>query len=427
MTGFIKTKKRLHGLLALLFLSQSAFASDFSLPFINASDLGTAYSGWAALAQDASTAYSNPAGLTHLRHIQVVFPLLGLLGYTKFTGNSRTPTFPFPVVRNETGAASSLLKAWFPSFYFAIPINQKLTLGFSQTTPFGLGTQYDKTSIVRYLATKSKVAVIDVSPSVGFRVTDQLSVGAGFDAQYLMFTLNHLFGPPFSIPADSEQKNNETGWGYGWHGGVLYDLLPCARVGFSYNSQVVFHSRGDSILYVPWIPAEYRSGRLRSDAALPARAQLSVYVDLNPCWSAMSTVYYTNWRVFDKLPLRNSVFFGGEISDVEIPFGYRDTLDYSAGVNYRASDRWLWRTGFQIMSSPSVIRNRGVADPIGSGIVVAAGARYQQNRCLSYDVGYAHTFFRKQSVDLVIPLTSVFGTNKTESNVLGVQINWNIT
>lgn len=421
-------KRMLAGcLLGVLSFSGAALASDFSLPFVNASDLGTVYSGWAAVAEDASTAYTNPAGLTRIHHVQLVFPVLGLFGYTKFTGETRTPTFPFPITKNESGSASSKLEALFPCFYFAAPITNRLTFGFSQTAPFGLGTQYEKDSIVRYLSTKSRVVVIDVSPSLGFKMTDKLSVGAGFDAQYLMFTLNHLFGPPFSIPSDSENKNNETGWGYGWHGGVLYELLPCARVGFNYQSQVSFRSKGDSILYVPWLEAEYRSGRLRSDASLPARAQASLHVNLTPRLAFMSTLYYTNWGVFSKLRLRNAIFFDGIKTDVVIPFGYRDTLDYSAGVSYQANEKMLLRTGFQIMGSPTNNRNRAVADPIGSAIVVGVGARYQLTHCLSYDVGFAHSFFRQQTINLITPLTSTIGRTNTDSNVVGIQINWNIT
>jgi long-chain fatty acid transport protein len=413
-------------LVSLSFFSSFTQASDFSLPFINASDLGTAYSGWAAVAEDASTAYSNPAGLTRLCHTQLVFPVLGLFGYTKFTGVTETPAFTYPTPTILEGAAASTLKALMPSFYLSIPITKRLTFAFNQTNPFGLGSNYRKTSIVRYLSTKSKVAVIDVGPSLGFKVTEQLSVGAGFDAQYLMFTLNHLFGPPFSIPADSEQKNNETGWGYGWHSGVLYEL-PCARVGLSYNSRVWFHTKGDSILYVPPIPEKFRSGRLRSDAPLPERAQASVYIEVTPQFALMSTLYYTHWRVFNQLKLRRTIFFGGEQTDVTIPFGYHDTLDLSAGATYQATRKWLFRTGFQIMTTPSRNQFRAVADPIGPAVIVAVGTRYQQNACLSYDVGYGHSFFIHQSVQLNSDITSAFGRTKAESNILGIQINWNIT
>lgn len=420
-------KKKLCRLLALACCSVSlpVLASDFSLPFVNASDLGTAYSGWAAIAEDASTAYTNPAGLTCIHNYQLVFPVLGLYGDTEFLGATKAPTFPFELPTKHYGSASSKLEALFPSFYFAAPITDRLTFGFSQTAPFGLGTEYPDGSIVRYLATKSKIVVIDAGPSLGFKVNNRLSIGAGFDAQYLMFTLNHMYGPPFSIPLDSENKNDEHGWGFGWHGGILYQLCDCARLGLSYNSRTYFSSKGISRLYIPTPFTVLENDKLRTHAALPERAQLSVLVDLNPAWSLMSTLYYIHWSILNKIVLENTAFFDGPFN-VTIPFNYRDTLDLSVGVAYRPNRCWTLRTGFQIMDSPTNNRQRGVADPIGKGLIAAVGAKYQQNCHLSYDIGYGHSFFRDQTVDAISPIASATGFMKSQSNLLGIQINWNI-
>ncbi len=420
-------KKLVIGTLFLFGISSSVCASDFSLPFVNASDLGTAYSGWAAVAEDASTAYTNPAGLTRLKNYQLVFPVLGLFGYSTFTGTTKTPTFPFDFTVKESGSASTTLGAVFPSFYFSAPITDRLTVGFFQTNPFGLGTEYENNSIVRYIATKSKIVVIDGGPAFGFKVNDCLSVGAGLDIQYLMFTLNHKFGPPFSFPLDATSHNDEHGWGFGWHGGALYQVCNWARVGFSYNSRTYFNSAGISRLYIPGTPVTlFESDKLRSHAALPEHAQLSVHVDINPCWAFMSTLYYVHWTVLNKIVLKDTASFAGEKLTVTIPLNYRDTLDFSAGVTYKPTARWTLRTGFQIMDSPNNNRDRAVADPIGKGIILAAGAKFQQNCHLSYDIGYGHSFFRDQTVDPVSPIAAATGSMHSNSNLLGIQVNWNI-
>lgn len=423
-----RLKKKLSKLISLTLLSipYIASASDFSLPFINVSDLGTAYSGWAAVAEDASTAFSNPAGLTEIHNYQLVFPAIGLLGYTTFYGKTKTPGFPFPFPKEGQGSASSKLEAFMPSFYFAAPVNKCLTVGFFQTNPFALGTEYENDSIVRYLATKSKVVVVDAGPCFGCKVTDQLSIGAGLDIQYLSFTLNHMFGPPFSFPLDSEQKNDEWGWGYGWHGGLLYKINRCARIGLNFNSRTWFHAKGNSRLYTPFPPYRFETDQLRSDAPLPERAQLSLHLDLTSQWAFMSTVYWTHWHVFNELKLRNVMFFGGNTTDVTIPFNYTDTLDYSAGVSYKATERWTLRTGAQYMESPSDEKKRSVGDPVGPAIIVGVGARYVQNCHLSYDVGYGHSFFKDQTINNANPLVIANGYTHTQSNLVGIQINWNL-
>ncbi len=427
---------RLSMAMAFLGLSTSVFASDFSLPFINVAGLGTAYSDWATSASDASTTYSNPAGLTKLTHQQLVVAALGIKGNTRFEGSSLTPAFPFFPQVGLSGSSGSKISAFLPSFYYARPINNKITVGFGVTAPFALGSNYDKDSIVRYVSTRSSVVVVDLGPSVGVKLSDKVSVGLGIDAARIAFTLNNMFGPPLSFPGDSEGQNHLSGWGYGWHGGILYEPLATTRIGVSFNSMIGIHTTGDSELYKP-NGLVFRTTNQKTNAALPARTQVSAQHDITKQLTVMGTVYYTNWRTFDKINMKRVMapippFIpgpGAATTFVSIPFNYHNTFDYSLGLTYKATPKWMLRTGLQVMSTPSNNQNRGVADPIGSATVLAIGAHYEQNKQLSYDIGYGHSFFKQQSVDLVIQpgdLTRLSGHTNTQTNVFGAQLNWNI-
>ncbi|MBA2654801.1 MAG: outer membrane protein transport protein [Gammaproteobacteria bacterium] len=410
-------------LLSMCF-SSSILASDFNTPFINVSDLGTAYAGWAAAAEDASTAYSNPAGLVKIQDYQFVLPLVGIIGGTTFSGSTTTPPFPFFFTRRETGSAHDRLEVLIPSTYFSAPVTPRLTFGWSTNSPFGLGSDYGKNSLVRFLGTEGKVVVIDTGPSLGFRVTDDFSVGAGFDVHFIQFTLNNMLGPPVAFPFDAEFKNHLAGSGYGWHAGILYQFLPCMRFGASFNSKAWLHASGDSKLYVPLPPNVFHSGRLRADAPIPARAQFSFYYDVAPRWAVMGTVFYTHWGVFDKVTLKNAVTLGGEVFTLDIPFDYHHTYDYSLGLKFRATRKLSLRTGVQYLDTPINDKFRSVVNPVGSAIILAAGLRYQSTPCVSFDLGYGHAFFKENAINLVTPLTSAVGHVKTQTNSFGVQMNW---
>lgn len=402
--------------------STQSIASDFNIPFINAADLGNMYAGWAAEAKDASTDFTNPAGLTELHHQQLVATMVGVMGSTKFTGTTTTPLFPTPP---ETGTASSKLRGLLPSLYYAAPLSEKIVFGFGETVPFALGTNYAKDSIVRYAATRSQIAVIDVGPSLGYKINDAFSVGFGVDIQRLTFTLNHMYGPPLSFP-DSEVQNTYAGWGYGWHGGILYKVLPTTRLGLSYNSMTMFHTSGPSTLFGS-PNASFRITDQKANAALPARAQLSAYHDINPQWAVMGTLFYTNWSTLNQLTLRNVLLPNGSAMPITIPFEYHNTFDYSVGVNYKKDEKWLFRTGVQFMNTPSNNRDRSVVDPVGSGVIVGIGAHYQQNKTLEYDIGYAHGFLQNTDMNYATPLSTATGHSSQNTNFLGVQLNWNIT
>jgi long-chain fatty acid transport protein len=410
--------------LTLLALSSQTYASDFSLPFVNVSSLGTGYADWATAASDASTSFTNPAGLTELNHHQqLVFSPMGILGSTKFTGTATTPPFPFPGQVQQTGSASSHIGAFMPSFYYSIPITDRLVLAIGETIPFALGTTYAADSMIRYTATRSKIVVGDIGPSFGFKVDDKLSVGLGFDAARMVFTLDNMFGPPISTP-DSLSTNNLYSWGFGWHTGVLYKVLPTTRLGLSFNSMLMFHASGNSQVFTPF--GNFRTTNQKSNAALPARTQLSIQHDFTQRWTGMATFFYTNWRTLDKIVLKNVILPGGSTTGVTIPLNYHNTFDYSLGATFKATEKWLLRVGITFLQTPSNNTDRGVADPIGAATIPALGAHYQQNKCLGYDVGYAHSFFKQAPINHVNAITSAVGHTDTQTNVFGAQVTWNI-
>jgi len=430
MTRTFKLASRVYFSIFLFSFSSFSTASDFNLPFINVTCLGNAYADWATDTSDASIAYANPAGLVKITHQQFVFSGLGLSGNTKFTGaTTATSTIPEPFTSHYAGSVSSGLGAYMPSFYYSIPLGKRIVFALGQTTPFALGTSYDKDSIARYAATRSQIVVIDFTPSVGIKLSDKLAIGLGFDANRLAFTLNNMVQTSQFTP-DAESQNHVAGWGYGWHGGILYQMLPATRLGVSFNSMVMFHATGDSESYPnnkAFFADVYRTTNQKSYAALPARTQLSIHHDLNSRWAAMGTLFYTNWSTLDKITLKNVILPGGTTIPISIPLNYHNTFDYSAGISFKATEKWLLRTGFQILSTPSNNRNRALADPIGSATILGLGAHYQQNCSLGYELGYAHSFFRQEPVRLFTPVSSAVGHTNTQTSVYGVQVTWNIT
>ncbi|MEO8965367.1 MAG: outer membrane protein transport protein, partial [Gammaproteobacteria bacterium] len=244
MNGMMKPRFALSTLSTLIALSISTttFASDFSLPFVNGSELGNAYAGWAASATDASTSYTNPAGLIKLKSPQIVVAGVDVRGFSQFKGTSTTP------FATQFGQVTGTAGGFLPLFDLAIPINDKFVFGFSETAPFGLGNNYPTWSVVRYAATRSQLIVVDLSPSIGYKINDKLSVGAGFDAQRVAITLNAMMPMPFSLP-DAQGQNHLTGWGYGFHAGILDQINESTRVGLSFNSQTTFSPSGDSVVY----------------------------------------------------------------------------------------------------------------------------------------------------------------------------------
>lgn len=416
MARFLTSGSRFCIILSTLFtIPTSTYASDFNIPFINAADLGNTYAGWAASATDASTTYSNPAGLVKINHPQIVAGVLDIFGTTKFKGTTNS------LFMSESGRAHGTLGGLLPVVYVAKPITSNVVFGFGINAPFGLGSNYHKDSIVRYFATRSQIVVADVSPSLGFVVNDKFSVGLGVDVERAYLTLDNMYGLPPIIP-DSEGQNHLFGTGVGYHAGALYQVTPATRLGISYNSQVMFHLSGSSEVYMP-NNINFRVHQ-KASTALPSYAQASIYSNLSPRWAAMATVFYTHWSVVQHILLKNTVLPGGITTPVRLPFEYHNTVDFALGLTAKANEKWLLRTGVTFYGAPSNDRDRTVADPIGRMILVGLGAHYQYSPCQGYDIGYAHDFFKQTPIHTVIPFNTANGHSNSQSNIIGVQGTW---
>src|SRR6202142_3832469 len=73
-----------------VFVQQSALAGGIDLYEISTPDVGLASAGYAAGAQDASTLFKNPAGMSLLTGPQLESSLQVLYGNVQFSGNSKT-------------------------------------------------------------------------------------------------------------------------------------------------------------------------------------------------------------------------------------------------------------------------------------------------------------------------------------------------
>jgi long-chain fatty acid transport protein len=227
----------------LALLAGNAQAAGFALIEQNASGLGNAYAGQAAAAEDASTIFFNPAGMTRLGGKQLLAAAHAILPSAKFsdTGSNNAPT------QTEFGGngGDAGTTALVPNVYFTMPLGKGITGGLGISAPFGLVTEYDNTWVGRFHAVKSDLKTININPSLAFKANDAWSVGFGINAQQAKAELSKManYG---ALVADSEGLAIVEGddWGWGYNLGVLFEPRPDVRVGFSYRSKVDYELEG---------------------------------------------------------------------------------------------------------------------------------------------------------------------------------------
>lgn len=446
---------------AFLGASTYTYASGFQLFEQNGAGVGDYDSGAAAEAQDASIAWYNPAGLVMLDGQQLVLSAAAINIDSEFQGevqNYQTINVPGPhmttnqqtvLASDEYGKAQGGGLSTIPAFHYALPINNNVVVAISTVVPFGLETDWPKDSVLRYSATETSIQDIDITPSIGIKITPKFSIGAGIDFEYVDALFDQVVGLGGLEPYDSDtlSTNEASQWALGWHGGVLYQFTPHTRVGFSYHSRVTIDpDDGTSKLTGPLVSEAtngatdtYKTNNLSSDVTLPGYATLSIFHDINERWAVKGSINYTEWSVFDDIPLNNvagveqSGLTGFQTTDlnINVPQNFHNTIRVSAGVNFKQTDRWMWRAGVGIDQDPTNDTDRNVRLPDADVLAIAFGAHFQASKALSFDAGYQHLFTQ----DAEINNTGVVGSQSTYVNgnvedavdLFSIQMNWNIT
>lgn len=397
-------------LLCLLSPSITFASNTYLYNMYSAESVGDAGAGGAALANDATTTFTNPAGMVRVCKPELIVSGTDLHTHVTFQGTN-TWSSPGFGSYSQTGTANGGAELFIPSFFFSTPLNmnQNLYFGFSVAAPFGLGTYYANDSILRYSSTTSELKVIDYSPNLAYRINNQWAVGLGADFENAYARLRVVAGAPtLSTALDSTSKNNANGWGYGWHAGVLYQWTPCTRFGLNYRSAVHTPLRnGTSTIDGGLITAtslglisSVSNYDLSANLVVPAVTTLSAYHDFNPCFAVDASVNYTQWsHLADNLIINNIASFPAPLT-ASLSQEYKDTWIFAAGAIYKLNPQWLIRGGAFWDETP--IKNttlRTVVLPDANRTGLSIGTHYQAFKCIGFDAGYTHIFLQNWGIN----------------------------
>lgn len=419
---------------AVFAFSAQSFAGAFQLWEESASSLGDYHAGAAAEANNASTVFYNPAGMSRIHHQQISIGAVGIDLKTRFDGQVYFLNPGGPGVPNGTGTTASIPGDTFnivPNFHYVYPLNKCWHLGLEATTPFGLSTQYNDFNSavdnVEDLATKTELQTININPSVSYLINRYLSVGGGFDALYGQAIYNNygIFAP---------LKNKLEGWGYGYNAGILLQLTPETRFGLSYRSAITIDAKGPSEFD---LPGDVNRSTVSARFPLPPTTMMSIYHDVNSRLAVMASAFYTQWSCFHTLVIKNMAQPTGTAT-VAINENYRDTWNLAVGTRYKISHGIAVEAGFGHDQTPTQIPYRDIRLPDDNRYVGSLGLNVRPSPNFEWSMGWTHLFTGHTAVDnsgglnqaqsTIDPtlFTYGIGTVHTNVNVFGIQLTWNL-
>ncbi|MCC5647411.1 OmpP1/FadL family transporter [Nostoc sp. CHAB 5824] len=413
-----------------------AFAGGFALNEQSVQGLGNAFAGSAATADDASTIFFNPAGLTRLRDNSffgasyVIFPTI------IFQNQGSNVATGVPLSGGNGGEAG--VDIIVPNLYAAWSVSDRVKLGIGINVPFGLSSKYDSNWVGRYQAVESKLTTININPTVAAKLSDNLSVGAGLNIQYAETTLSNainfgLIGQSVGLPTQSQQadgfvKVSGSDWSVGYNLGVMYEPSKTTRIGLSYRSPITQDIRGNADFTVPASARALTArGQFTDTGAsavlnLPDTLSLAVYQKLNPRLAIVGDVTWTNWSRFKELRVK---FDNPVQADTVQPENWNDTYRFGVGANYAVSDRLTLRTGITFDPSPVSEEFNTPRLPGGDRTLLGFGASYRPSKSFNFDIGYTHVFVNDSYINQSSTTAGTLkGNFEGGVDIVGLQVSW---
>ena len=217
-------------LVGMLLLPQAAQAGGLFLTEIGTPDVGLAGAGWAARAQDASTLFKNPAGMSLLEGAQFQGGAQLLYGNIGFTSNGNS---------TPSGGGGGNPIDVFPgaSGFYVQPLGDDWRVGLGLFSNFGSALKYTGEWVGRYYVKDVLLAGVSFMPTASYRVNEYLSVGGGVNIMFAAFKQTAAVNNLFSAN-DGELQIKDQDVGVGGNIGVMFMPTRGTRFGLTYQSPI---------------------------------------------------------------------------------------------------------------------------------------------------------------------------------------------
>lgn len=365
----------------LALLSGTAAAGGFQSVEQNASGLGTGHAGSAAVADNASTIFYNPAGMTRLPARQISLGVVGVLHDYEFHNQGST----------GTGGNGGEAGQWrtLPNAYLSWALSPEWVVGLGVSSPFSLHTRYDAGWRGRFQSVEAEVRSFNLNPSVAYKLSEKVSLGFGLNYQKIKVETAVDAGTGTLARTSAD----DTAWG--WNAGALFSLSPAMRVGVAYRSALEY----DLDRPVNLAAAPARAPRRQLD--MPGTFTLSVWQQVSDRWEAMGDLSYTRWK-------DNAAF-------------ERDGWRFAWGAAYKYNDAWKSRFGISYDRTPVRNGDRTAQLPENYRIGFSIGAQYKPSQTAALDFGYTYQWMKDGRIDQRVGGNILRGEYEGSGHLLGVQ------
>ncbi|GLR03570.1 aromatic hydrocarbon degradation protein [Vibrio hyugaensis] len=413
----------------LLSTSGVANAAGFQLAEYSATGLGRAYAGEAAMADNASAQWRNPAMLTYLEGTQVsvgaiyVNPNVDVDGQMHLGGDRTLPASSHDFAHD----------AVVPNFYLSHQYNEKVAVGFALGTNYGMETDLGKDFAATNFGNQASVFSMEANLNAAYKLNEAVSIGGGIRYIIADGSIGAVMPPQMglvkpTLPGQTLKymEGDDTAWG--WQVGTTWQINDNNRIGFAYKSAVdlTLEGHANGLAFNPVNPNAKKAGSM--DLTLPATAELASFHQLNDQLAVHASINWTDWSSFKEL-----VADFPDSSDLIKSENWEDNYRFAIGATYQVDSKLALRSGVAYDMSAVDDKYRTTTIPETDRLWLSIGAGYEWSKNLTLDAGFTYIFAKDASIseprdasDNEAALLGGAFTGEVTGNVwlIGVQANY---
>jgi long-chain fatty acid transport protein len=224
--------------------------------------------------------------------------------------------------------------------------------------------------------------VVEINPSVSYKVSENFAVGAGLRLIYSEGVVKSDSNGTGALVAKRDMEGDTIEFGYNL--AMTYRPTPDINVAVTYRSNVDLKEEGEAELFVNAIdPLEnFYEGKASVTVPLPAALNISV----SKTWYEGYTVEFnyerTYWSTYETLDFEYATTLPA--FDAPIAKNWKDTNTFRLGLTVKMNEKFTAMYGFAIDETPVPVDHIGFELPDSDAKIYSVGFRYQQTPSLSW-------------------------------------------
>ncbi|MFL5280661.1 MAG: OmpP1/FadL family transporter [Rhodopila sp.] len=409
-----------------------ARAAGFALREGSADWMANAFAGDTAKGYDASTVWSNPAGMVRLDHNEFDGSLNGIFPTVNFSGAN----FVGPTATTSGTTGDNLIQsAATAGLYGVWNVSPSFKLGIGAGAPFGQRVTNPGNFVGRYQSLVSSISDEAFTISAAYKINEQWSIGGGpvIDVFSARLTRAINIGAASALTGDPVADLHGQDVGAGYNLGVMFQATPDLRFGLDYRSRIQHNISGDQSVFVP--PAlsllsprtaaglALQNSSISTKITLPDSVTFGLYWQATPQLALLSDISWTDWSLLKTIVVVPS---SPTATGSTLRENWRNTVAVSVGANYQLTRELMLQGGFGFDESPVTDSNRTSRIPDSNRYLIAIGAQYEVIPNVTLQAAYAHVFFTSAPVQSQEALNAgrLIGSYDNAANTasLGVKI-----